>query len=183
MHFEVLRKSQPRSLTRLHGVRRRALATTLSLLVQRYDVAEVDGGGEHTLVPAGDPHACSALEIGSWSHVRCRLRLWKSEPATVAGALAISDAVVCAPRMELTDATCPTFTVLDALRGLGWAHGSKKVTHTVAGHEGKRFCSFSMETRKPYFREGHKRGRAIGPAAGLLHRVVTRLRGAAVFGS
>jgi len=152
MYFEVLRKSQPWNLKRLHGVRRQAHGA-LTLLIQRYDVApELDSGGERTLVPAGDPYSLCALEIGSWRDIRFRLRRWKAEAAaTRPGALAISDAVISEPLMELTDATCPTFTVVAALRRLGWTMVSEHVTHTVAGEEGKNVCRLDMEARKQYF--------------------------------
>ena len=118
----------------------------LAFLVQKFDLCDFDfdDGRRRTVVRTGEPYTVLARDLGTWAHVTHHLLRWQWMPSETVGAIDLFEPRPATPTMALTDAACPTFTVLKGLSALGWVRTNDRATHTLGGDEGKVFF-FSID--------------------------------------
>ena len=78
-----------------------------------------------------DPENINALGIADFAAMKRDLFVYREVASDVEGCVDLCDGVRAQPTMALTDPSCPTLLILDALRPMGWLAVNRTVIHQL----------------------------------------------------
>jgi len=120
--------------------------------IQVYCVWRQEGSGDArrlTVYPDGEPQRTVIWRMAeSWQVLHTTMRCWEVEASDTEACLDLKSPVSLDAGLSIDDPNCPAITMLQALRGRGWAATEGTVVHTQAS----RVMSVSNAAhRSPYF--------------------------------